>query len=44
MQKIKNAECLEAVHTHTHTHTDNLLTEKNKVNKAIQINLEKCRS
>ena len=40
MQKIKNAECLEAVHTHT----DNLLTEKNKVNKAIQINLEKCRS
>ena len=42
MQKIKNAECLEAVHTHTHT--DNLLTEKNKVNKAIQINLEKCRS
>ena len=28
----------------THTHTDNLLTEKNKVNKAIQINLEKCRS
>ena len=38
MQKIKKAECLEAVHT------DNLLTEKNKVNKAIQINLEKCRS
>ena len=43
MQKIKNAESLDTVHTHTHTHTGNLLTEKNKVNKAIQIDLQKCK-
>ena len=37
MQKIKNAETLEAVHTHT----GNLVTGKNKLNKATQINLKK---
>ena len=43
MQMIKNAETLGGVHTHTHTHTDNLVTGKNKLNKAIQINLKKCK-
>ena len=45
MQMIKNAETLGGVHTHTHTHThtDNLVTRKNKLNKAIQINLKKCK-
>ena len=41
MQMIKNAETLGGVHTHTHT--DNLVTRKNKLNKAIQINLKKCK-
>ena len=39
MQMIKNAETLGGVHTHT----DNLVTGKNKLNKAIQINLKKCK-
>lgn len=39
MQMIKNTETLEEVHTHT----DNLVTGKNKLNKAIQINLKKCK-
>ena len=39
MQMIKNTETLVGVHTHT----DNLVTEKNKLNKAIQINLKKCK-
>ena len=43
MQMIKNAETLGGVHTHTHTHTDNLVTGKSKLNKAIQINLKKCK-
>lgn len=41
MQMIKNAETLEKVHIHTHA--DNLVTGKNKLNKAIQINLKKCK-
>ena len=39
MQMIKNTETLEEVYTHT----DNLVTGKNKLNKAIQINLKKCK-
>lgn len=41
MQMIKNAETIEKVHIYTHT--DNLVTGKNKLNKAIQINLKKCK-
>ena len=40
MQKIKNAETLEGVHTHTHTHTHTGNSIKNKINKkARKINL-----
>ena len=39
MQMIKNAEPIVGVYTHT----DNLVTGKNKLNKAIQINLKKCK-
>ena len=39
MQKMKNAETLAGVHTHT----GNLLTEKNKLKKATQNNLKKCK-
>ncbi len=37
MQMIKNTETLGGVYT------DNLVTRKNKLNKAIQINLKKCK-